>query len=82
MRRHAPSWPSLIVGVTFCAIAIAYLSAAIDDRTLQARWMLPVLLIGLGIAGIAATVLRAVRLTPTAKQPDTDPTDIGGPAVG
>jgi hypothetical protein len=70
MRRHAPNWTSLIVGVTFTAIAIAYLSAAIDDRTLQVRWVLPILLIGLGLAGVAATVLRLGKSTPAAVQDD------------
>jgi hypothetical protein len=73
MRRHAPNWTSLIVGVTFAAIAIAYLSAAIDDRTLQVRWVLPILLIGLGLAGVAATVLRLPKATPVIAQPDDKP---------
>jgi multisubunit Na+/H+ antiporter MnhE subunit len=70
MRRHATSWTSLIIGVTFAAIAVAYLSAAIDDRTLQARWVLPILLIGLGVAGIAATALRIRGLAPTTRSDD------------
>lgn len=82
MRRHPTSWTSLIVGVTFSAIAIAYLSAAIDGRTLQARWAVPTLLIGLGLAGIVATVLRIRPLTPSATQDDAAQPDAGGPAGG
>jgi hypothetical protein len=73
MRRHAPNWTSLILGITFAAIAIAYLSAAIDDRTLQARWVLPILLIGLGVSGVAATVLRFPKATPPSAEDEDAP---------
>jgi hypothetical protein len=68
MKRHHANWTSLIIGATFCAIAIAYLSAAIADRSLQIRWVLPILLIGLGLAGVIATIVRA-RRTPIADSP-------------
>jgi hypothetical protein len=81
MKRHEPDWTSLIAGVTFCAIALAYLGGEITHRSLELRWILPMLLIGLGIAGLAGTLVRARRLsdagapmtaTPTATPMDSE----------
>jgi hypothetical protein len=66
MRRHETDWTSLIAGVTFCAIALAYLGGEVTHRSLELRWVLPILLIGLGIAGLAGTLVRARRLSDTA----------------
>ena len=63
MKRHEPDWTSLIAGVTFCTIALAYLGGEITGRSLELRWVVPLLLIGLGAAGVAGTVVRAVRQT-------------------
>jgi hypothetical protein len=63
MKRHEPDWTSLIAGVTFCAIALAYLGGEITHRNLELRWVVPVLLIGLGIAGLAGTLVRAHRMS-------------------
>ena len=76
MKRHETDWTSLIAGITFCAIAVAYLGSEITDRTLELRWVVPILLIGLGIAGLAGTLVRARRLStpasPSIPEPDAD----------
>ena len=63
MKRHEPDWTSLIAGVTFCAIALAYLGGEVTHRSLELRWVLPMLLIGLGLAGLAGTLVRARRMS-------------------
>jgi hypothetical protein len=63
MKRHEPDWTSLISGVTFCVIALAYLGGEITHRSLELRWVLPMLFIGLGIAGLAGTLVRARRMS-------------------
>ncbi len=63
MKRHEPDWTSLIAGVTFCAIAVAYLGGEITHRSLELRWVIPMLLIGLGVAGLAGTLVRARRMS-------------------
>jgi hypothetical protein len=63
MKRHETDWTSLIAGLTFCVIAVAYLGGEISGRSLELRWVIPLLLIGLGAAGVAGTVVRARRLT-------------------
>ena len=63
MKRHDTDWTSLIAGLTFCVIALAYLGGEITGRSLELRWVVPLLLIGVGAAGVAGTVVRAVRQT-------------------
>jgi hypothetical protein len=75
MRRHEPDWTSLIAGVTFCAIAAAYLGGEITHRSLELRWVIPMLLIGLGVAGLAGTLVRARRLSDPVAPIPPDPTD-------
>jgi hypothetical protein len=65
VKRHEPDLTSLIAGVTFCVIAIAYIVGEISNRTFQLRWVAPILLIGLGAAGLASSVLRARREPPS-----------------
>jgi hypothetical protein len=62
VKRHAPDWTSLIAGLTFCVVALAYLGSELMNRTLELRWVAPILLIGLGVAGLAGTVVRARRI--------------------
>jgi hypothetical protein len=63
MKRHEPDWTSLIAGITFCAIALAYLGGEVTHRSLELRWVVPMLLIGLGVAGLAGTLVRARRMS-------------------
>lgn len=63
MKRHEPDWTSLIAGITFCAIALAYLVGEVTHRSLELRWVVPMLLIGLGLAGLAGTLVRAHRMS-------------------
>lgn len=75
MKRHEPDWTSLIAGVTFCAIAVAYLGGEVTHRSLELRWVVPMLLIGLGIAGLAGTLVRAHRMSDTGAPAVFTPTD-------
>jgi hypothetical protein len=63
MKRHDPDWTALIAGVTFSLIAIGYLVGEATHRSLELRWVLPILLIGLGLAGLAGTLVRARRMS-------------------
>jgi hypothetical protein len=63
MKRHDTDWTSLIAGLTFAVIAVAYLGGEITGRSLELRWVAPLLLIGLGAAGVAGTLVRARRQT-------------------
>lgn len=56
MRRHDTDWTSLVAGVTFCLIALLALTGLTGDGI--AHWALPLVLIGLGLAGLAGTLVR------------------------
>jgi hypothetical protein len=77
MKRHDPDWTSFIAGLTFCVIALAYLGGEITHRSLELRWVAPILLIGLGLAGLAGTLVRARRNSARPDEllatPDPDP---------
>ncbi|MGE0817879.1 MAG: hypothetical protein AB7O74_04375 [Candidatus Nanopelagicales bacterium] len=60
MRRHDLDWVSLIAGALFSLIAIGYLVLAATDLSFDGRLVWPLLLIGLGGAGVA-TAVRATR---------------------
>lgn len=77
MKRHAPDWTSLVAGLTFCGIALAYLGAELAGRSLELRWVAPTLLIGLGIAGLVGTIARA--RTPHTRTEGASPDDDLGP---
>jgi len=65
VKRHEPDLTSLIAGITFCVIALAYIGGEVTNRTFQLRWVAPILLIGLGLSGLAGGVLRARQRPPS-----------------
>ena len=68
MRRHDLDMVSLITGVVFALVAAVHLVGAASDDSLDPRWLVPVLLIGLGAAGLAGA-LRSSR----PEEPATEP---------
>lgn len=61
MKPH-PFDPRLFVaGLLFCALAVAFALDAADVVTLDLRWLQAVVLLGLGVAGIASSATRARR---------------------
>lgn len=61
MRRHELDLTSLVAGIVFVAIAAAYLVGEATDVHVSAGWVLPLGLIGLGLAGLAGTLRRGLR---------------------
>ena len=57
MKRHSVEVLSLISGLTFLGFAITYLITGNTAGTATFAIMLPLLLVGLGVAGIAATIV-------------------------
>jgi cytochrome c oxidase subunit IV len=56
VRRHATDLTSLVAGLVFVAIGVSYLVGVATDAQLEWRWVLPLALIVLGLAGLAGTV--------------------------
>lgn len=64
MRRHELDLVSLVAGLVFVAIAAVYLVAESAGRDVSAGWVLPLGLIGLGLAGLTGSVRRGLRSDP------------------
>jgi hypothetical protein len=60
VRRHELDWVSLIAGIVFTGIAVLYLVVAGTDLNVDARIVWPVVLVALGLAGVA-TAVRATQ---------------------
>lgn len=60
MERHDLDLTSLVAGLVFVALGIVLAVDGADWADLDLRWMAPVLLLGLGAAGLAAA-LRSPR---------------------
>lgn len=63
MRSHETDWTSLIAGLTFLAIGVTYLVATTTHGTIDSRWMVATVLVGLGGAGLGSTIKHARRRT-------------------
>ncbi len=85
MRSHAFDPASFVLGLVLSGVALAYLVAEAQDRSVDGAWVLPLTLIGLGVAAVAAGLNRALRKDPAAADLQTDPReaqdDATAPAV-
>ncbi len=61
MRSHRLDLVSLIAGLLFTGLAIAYIVGAYADVRLDPRYVLPLVLVGLGLAGLAGSILAQRR---------------------
>jgi hypothetical protein len=58
VSRHEADFGALLAGLVFVAVGIAYLFDVRPDFDVDGRWILPLVLIGLGLAGLAGTLRR------------------------
>ncbi len=72
MARRRTDWGSLIAGLLFLGLAVAFAVRGAGGWEFDALWVLPVLAAGLGTAGVARALTRPGR-----KQVRPDPR--GGP---
>jgi ABC-type uncharacterized transport system permease subunit len=61
VRRHSFDLLSCIAGLLFAGLAVAYVVGAYTDVSLDGRLVLPIVLVGLGLAGLAASLLAQHR---------------------
>ncbi|MEO8329949.1 MAG: hypothetical protein ABI586_08095 [Candidatus Nanopelagicales bacterium] len=72
MTRHPIDAVSLVAGLVFAAVAVLYVVAAHSAVHIDARWVLPLALIGLGIGGVVGAVSTATRQRTAASRAITD----------
>jgi len=73
MKTHEFDATSLISGIVFAVVAGVYLAGAATGTHVDVRWLLPLTLIGLGIAGVAGAVTSAARQQRSTGAPEIDP---------
>jgi len=61
VRKHSFDLVSFIAGLIFVGMAVAYIIGAYTDIRLDPRLALPIALVGLGLAGLAASLLAQKR---------------------
>jgi hypothetical protein len=71
MKRHDLDLVSLVAGLVFAVVATTHLVGAATGDYLDLRWVAPMLLVGLGAAGLAG-VLRSLRPS-DASESESDP---------
>lgn len=71
MRKHVFDPASFILGLVIAGVAITYLVAESQDRAVDGAWILPLTLIGLGVAAVVAGLGRALRREPVPLVPET-----------
>ena len=71
MRRHPLDLFSLLSGLLIVGFALAYLIGAYTDVRLDARLAFPLLLVGLGAAGLAGALAAQRRSDRALEDADT-----------
>ncbi len=85
MRRHSTDPVALLAGALFITVGAAYLGGALSDTKIEARWVLPTVLIALGFAGLLTSLVSLARQRRTAgvaAQPMGTGTAEAGPGAG
>ncbi len=59
MQRHELDPLSLVGGLLFAGLGVLFLLDVADTLTVQARWVWPILLIGLGVGGLVSSRPRS-----------------------
>ena len=63
MKKHELDWVSLIAGAVFLLVAVTHLVGAATGDDPDLRWLLPAMLVGVGLAGLTGA-LRSSRPHP------------------
>lgn len=61
MRRHELDLFSLVTGVAFVTVAVLYLLDSAGVLSVDGRLVIPLMLIALGVGGLAAALYRMAR---------------------
>lgn len=75
MKRHPLDLLSLLTGTVFLVVAVVYLVADVIDRTPSAQVVMPLMVMGLGIAGLVAAVQSQQRTDRALTADDQLPTE-------
>ena len=82
MRRHEIDAVSLVAGLLFLVVAAVHIAARSTDTDLNLRWMLPAVLVLLGVLGLLGA-MRGPRGSTSVAEPieQAAPTELVEPTV-
>ena len=81
MKRHELDWVSLIAGAVFLLVAVTHLVGAASGDDPDLRWLLPAMLVGVGLAGLTGALRSSrPRPVPVADAADTNDTNVANDA--
>ncbi|MFD6953536.1 hypothetical protein A6A08_00030 [Nocardiopsis sp. TSRI0078] len=69
MAKRRTDWGSLVAGLLFLGLAVAFVVRGTGDWEFDVVWVLPVLAVGLGLAGVARALTRSRREQPLPDRP-------------
>jgi H+/Cl- antiporter ClcA len=59
MAKRGTDWGSLVAGLLFLGLAVAFVVQGSGTWELNVVWLLPVLGVGLGVAGVVRALFRS-----------------------
>ncbi|RCV47801.1 hypothetical protein [Marinitenerispora sediminis] len=59
MSRRRTDWGSLVAGLLFILLGVGFVARGTTNWGFDAMWVLPVLAVGLGVAGVARALTRS-----------------------
>ena len=59
MAKRRTDWGSFVAGLLFLGLAVAFVVQGSGTWELNVFWLLPVLALGLGVAGVARALFRS-----------------------
>lgn len=59
MSRRSTDWASLVAGLLFVLLGLAFVVNGVTAWNLNVLWVLPVLALGLGVVGVIRALLRS-----------------------
>lgn len=75
MRRHDLDVFSLVTGLVFVAVAIGHLLDETSDVSFDGRWVVPLVMVAIGVASLAGLARGRGRSSGTADGTDPGPFD-------
>ncbi|WP_236567661.1 MULTISPECIES: hypothetical protein [unclassified Nocardiopsis] len=82
MARRRADWGSLIAGLLFLGLAVAFVVRGTGDWEFNVLWVLPLLAAGLGTAGVARALTRSRPERVRPEQPEQEPEPRSGHRAG
>ncbi|WP_026127026.1 hypothetical protein [Nocardiopsis xinjiangensis] len=72
MAVRGTDWGSVVAGLLFVGLAVAFVLRGTGDWSFSVWWVLPVLVVGLSLAAVARRLSRRTAAAETGRVTETD----------